>query len=48
MTKQEIPYFMQLFAVFTLCLFGFGYFGIRHLPKRVVLVWQVYLHLPLG
>ena len=36
MTKQEIPYFMQLLAVLTLRFFGFGYFGIRHLPNTGV------------
>ena len=33
MTKQEMLYSMQLLAVLTLRFFGFGYFGIRHLPE---------------
>ena len=37
MTNQEVRYFMQILAALTLRFFGFGYFGIRHLPngKRV-------------
>ena len=37
MTKEEVLHFKLILAVLALRLFGFGYFGTRHLPNTTAL-----------
>jgi len=41
MTKEEVLHFKLILAVLALRFFGFGYFGIRHLPYDCISFFSV-------